>query len=143
VEDTIDAHSDANVEVGGLVMGGTVTHNGECEDAWLGQDLGNHLQIDNNQDANKLGDHVIIQSHQFGILCLDAMLFNNGSRLSKRETKGWVIDCQPKAQRIFYGHKIRCTAFIELEEPHCVCLRDGPIVPIRNIIVGVEVHVPN
>jgi formylmethanofuran dehydrogenase subunit C len=48
VEDTIDAHSDANVKVGGLVVGGTVTHNGEFEDTWLGQDLQNHLQIGNN-----------------------------------------------------------------------------------------------
>ncbi len=34
-------------------------------------------------------------------------------------------------------------AFIELEEAHCVRLRDGPIVPIRSIIVKVEVEVPN
>ncbi len=43
VEDTIDIHSDANVEVGQLVVGGIVTFNGKCEDTWLGQDLGNHL----------------------------------------------------------------------------------------------------
>jgi hypothetical protein len=65
VEDTIDAHLDANVEVGGLVVGGIVARNGECEDTLLGQDLENHLQINNNQDANELGDHVIVQSHQF------------------------------------------------------------------------------
>jgi len=86
---------------------------------------------------------VIIQSHQFGILHSDMMLFNNSGRLLKRETGGCVIDRQPKAQRIFYGHKIRLTAFIELEEPHYVCLGDGPIVPIRSIIVRVEVKVPN
>jgi formylmethanofuran dehydrogenase subunit C len=94
VEDTIDAHSDVNVEVGGLVVGGTVACNGECEDTWLGQDLGNHLQIGNNKDANELGDHVIIQSHQFGILCLDAMLLNNDDRLPKGETGGCVINRQ-------------------------------------------------
>jgi hypothetical protein len=43
VEDTIDTHSDANVEVGQLVVGGFVSLNGECEDTWLGQDLGNHM----------------------------------------------------------------------------------------------------
>jgi hypothetical protein len=48
MEDTIDTHSNANVKVGGIVVGGTVTYNEECEDTWLGQDLGNHLQIDNN-----------------------------------------------------------------------------------------------
>ncbi len=36
VEDTIDAHSDVNVEVGGLVVGGTVTCNGEWKYRWLG-----------------------------------------------------------------------------------------------------------
>jgi len=143
VDDTIDTNSDANVEVGGLVVGGIVTRNGECEDMWLGQDLGNHMQIGNNQDANKLGDHVIVQSHQFGILCSDAMLFNNGSRLPKGETRGCVINHQPEAQRIFDGHKICRTTFIKLEERHYVRLRDGPIVPICSIIVRVEVEVPN
>ncbi|CAK9234661.1 unnamed protein product [Sphagnum jensenii] len=37
VEDTIDTHLDANVEVGGLVMGGIVTRNGKCKDTWLVQ----------------------------------------------------------------------------------------------------------
>ncbi len=63
VEATIDAHLDANVKVGRLVVGGIVTRNGECEDMWLGQDLGNHMQIGSNQDVNELGDHVIVQSH--------------------------------------------------------------------------------
>ncbi len=143
VEDTINAHLDANVEVGGLVVGGTVTCNGESENTWLGQDLGNHLQIGSNQDANELGDHVIVQSHQFGILHSDAMLFNNGSHLPKGETRGCVIDRQPEVQRIFYGHRICHTAFIKLEELHCICLRDRPIIPISNIIVRVEVEVPN
>jgi hypothetical protein len=110
---------------------------------WLGQDLENHLQIGNNQDANKLGDHVIIQSHQFGILCSDTMLFNNDNHLPEGEIGGCVIDCQPKAKRIFYGHKIHCTTFIELEEPHCVRFQNGPIVPIHNIIIRVEVEVLN
>jgi hypothetical protein len=43
MEDTIDAHSDANVEVGGLIVNGIVTHNGKCKDTWLGHDLENHL----------------------------------------------------------------------------------------------------
>jgi hypothetical protein len=60
MEDTIDTHSNANVKVGGIVVGGTVTYNEECEDTWLGQDLGNHLQISNNQDTNELGDHVVV-----------------------------------------------------------------------------------
>jgi hypothetical protein len=123
-------------------VGGTVTHNGECEDMWLGQDFKNHLQIGNNQDVNKLGDHVIVQSHQFGIFRSDVMLFNNGSHL-KGETGGCVINRRPKAQRIFYGCRIHRTAFIELEEPHCVRLRDGPIVPIHSINIKVEVEVPN
>jgi hypothetical protein len=71
------------------------------------------------------------------------MLFNNNGRLLKGETRGCVIDHQPKAQRIFYGHKICLTTFIELEEPHYVRLQDEPIVPIRSIIVKVEVKVPN
>jgi hypothetical protein len=54
VEDTIDAHLDVNVDVKRLVVGGIVTCNGECEDTWLGQDFGNHLQIGNNQDVNEL-----------------------------------------------------------------------------------------
>jgi hypothetical protein len=87
VEDTIDAHSSANIEVGGLVVGGTVTRNGECKDTWLGHDFGNHLQIGNNQDTNELENHVIVQSHQFGILRSDAMLFNNSNRLPKGETR--------------------------------------------------------
>ncbi|CAM6010833.1 unnamed protein product [Sphagnum balticum] len=145
VEDTIDAHSNANVEIG-LVVGGIVTRNGDCEDTWLGQDLENHLHIGSNQDAkdvNELRDHVIIQSHQFGILRSEVMLFNNGICLAKGKTRGCVIDHQPKVQRIFYGHKIRRTTFIELEEPHCVHLQDGPIIPIHNIIVRVKVQVPN
>jgi hypothetical protein len=73
-------------------VGGTITHNGKCENMLLGQDLRNHLQISNNQDANELGDHVIFQSHQFGILHLDAMLFNNDNRLPKKKTGGCVID---------------------------------------------------
>jgi hypothetical protein len=36
VEDTIDAHSNANVEIGGLIMGGTIICNGKCENMWLG-----------------------------------------------------------------------------------------------------------
>jgi hypothetical protein len=44
-------------------VGGIITCNGECEDTRLGQDFKNHLQISNNQDANELRDHVIIQSH--------------------------------------------------------------------------------
>jgi hypothetical protein len=92
VEDTIDAHSTVNVEVGGFVVGGIVTHNGKCKNTWLGQDLGNHLQIDNNQDVNELGDHVIVQSHQFGILRLDVMLFNDGNYLLKGETGGCVMN---------------------------------------------------
>jgi hypothetical protein len=143
VEDTIDAHSVANVKVGRLVVGGAVTRNGECEDTWLGQDLGNHVQISNNQDVKKLGDHVIVQSHQFGIICSNAILFNNDNRLSKGEIGGCVIDHQLEAHRIFYGHRLRCTTFIELEKPHYVHLRDGSIVPIRNIIVRVGVEVPN
>jgi len=123
-------------------LGGIVTRNGECKNTWLGQDLENHLQIGNNQDTNELGDHVIIQSHQFGILRSDVMLFNNDSCLLEGETKGCVIDRQPEAKRIFDGHKIHCTAFIELEEPHYVRLRNGPIVPTHNIIIRVEVEVP-
>jgi hypothetical protein len=46
-----------------------------------------------------------------------------------------VINRQPKAKRSFDGHKICRIAFIELEELHCVCLRDGPIIPMCNIIV--------
>ncbi len=110
---------------------------------WLGQDLENHLQIGSNQDANELGDHVIVQSHQFGILHSYAMLFNNDSRLPEGETRGCVIDRQPEAKRIFDGHGIHRTTFIKLEEPHCVCLQNGPIVPIHNIIIKVEVEVPN
>jgi hypothetical protein len=143
VEDTINAHSDANVEVRGLIVGGTIICNGECEDMWLGQDLKNHLQIGNNQDANDVGDHVIIESHQFEILRSDTMLFNNGNRLLKGETRGCVIDHQPEAQIFFDGHRIRHTAFIKLEEPHYVRLRNGSIIPIRSIIVKVEVKVPN
>jgi hypothetical protein len=71
------------------------------------------------------------------------MLFNNGSRLLKGKTGGCVIDRQPKVQRIFDGHIICHITFIELEEPHYVRLQDGPIVPIHNIIVNVEVEVPN
>ncbi len=93
--------------------------------------------------SNKLGDHVIVQSHQFGILRSDAMLFNNDNRLLKGKTGGCVIDRQPKAQRIFNGHRICHITFIELEEPHYVRLRDGLIIPIRSIIVKVEVKVPN
>ncbi len=70
------------------------------------------------------------------------MLFNNGNRLPKGKIRGCVIDRQPKVQRIFDGHRIR-TAFIKLEEPHYVRLQDGPIVPIRSIIVRMEVEVPN
>jgi len=103
-------------------LGGTVTHNGECENTWLGQDLENHLQIGSNQNANEVGDHVIIQSHQFGILRSNAMLLNNDSRLPEGETGGCVIDCQPEAKRNFDGHRIHCTTFIELEKPHCVRL---------------------
>ncbi len=36
VEDTIDAHLDANVEVGGLIVGRIITYNGKCKDTWLG-----------------------------------------------------------------------------------------------------------
>jgi hypothetical protein len=97
VEDTIDAHSNMNVKVRGLVVGGTVTRNGECENTWLGQDLENHLQISNNQDANELGDHVIIQSHQFGILHLNVMLYNNNNHLPKGKIGGFVINYQLKA----------------------------------------------
>ncbi len=124
------------------VMENAKTH-GWCKDTWLGQDLGNHLQINNNQDVNELGDHVIVQSHQFGILRSNGMLFNNGSRILKGETGGCVIDHQPETHRIFYGHRICWTTFIELEELHCVRLRDGLIVPICSIIVRVEVEVPN
>lgn len=86
---------------------------------------------------------MIIESHQFEILCSNTMLFNNGNCLSKGETGGSVINCQPKAQKIFDGHKICHTAFIELEKPHCVRLRNGLIVPICNIIIKVEVEAPN
>ncbi len=48
---------------------------------------------------------MIIQSHQFGILRSDAMLFNNESNLPKGETGGCVINRQPEAQRTFDGHK--------------------------------------
>jgi hypothetical protein len=71
------------------------------------------------------------------------MLFNNNNRLLKGETGGCVVDRQPKAQRIFYGQRICHTAFIKLEEPHCVRLRDGLIVPIHSIIIKVEEEVPN
>jgi len=47
--------------------------------------------------VNELGDHVIVQSHQFEILRANAMLFNNGSRLPKTETGGCVINRQPEA----------------------------------------------
>jgi hypothetical protein len=110
---------------------------------WLGQDLENHLQIGNNQNVKELGDHVIVQSHQFGIFRSNTMLFNNNSRLPKGETRGCVIDRQPKVQRIFYGHKIHHTAFIELEEPHYIRLQNGLIVPIHSIIVRVEIEVFN
>ncbi len=78
---------------------------------------------------------MIIQSHQLGIFRLDAMLFNKDNRLPKRKIGGGVINRQPKAKRSFDGHKICRIAFIELEELHCVCLRDGPIIPMCNIIV--------
>ncbi len=86
---------------------------------------------------------MIVQSHQFGILCSDTMLFNNDSCLPEGETGRCVIDRQPEAKRIFDGHRIHRTAFIKLEEPHCIRLRNGPIVPIHNIIIKVEVEVPN
>ncbi len=143
VEDTIDAHSDANVEVGRFILG-TITRMENAKTR--GWDKISEIicrSATTRMRTNKLGDHVIVQSHQFEILCSNAMLFNNGSCLLKGKTGGCVIDRQPKAQRIFDGHKICCTTFIKLEEPHYVRLRNGSIIPIRSIIVRVEVEVPN
>jgi hypothetical protein len=79
-----NTQTNSKVEKRNALMSAPIACNGESPDLRLREHIRNRVQVHSDKISNKLSDHVIVETSQYCILRLMAMLINDARSLSKK-----------------------------------------------------------
>ena len=101
-----EAHSSPLIEHQNPEMSWSICHQSKCPHGRINNHVDNHIKSNNNEDADELTYHVVVQACKFVSLAAILMLGDDNGSLAERKTNGGVVNSKPKTKRVLNRDKI-------------------------------------